>query len=47
MSGGWFSGPAHGFLQEGIQTILILPRVFLLIINDESRVAEDSMSDGF
>ena len=40
-------GTSHIFLEEGIQAIFILPRVFLLFINDEGGVTEDSVADGF
>jgi hypothetical protein len=47
MSGGGFSSAVHVSLQEGIQAILILPRIFLFFVNDESGVAVDAVADRF
>jgi hypothetical protein len=47
MSDGGFLSTVQRFLQEGVQSIFIFPRVFLLFVNDESGVAENAVSDGF
>jgi len=35
------------FLQEGIQLIFVLPRIFLLFIYDEGWIPVHPISDGF
>jgi hypothetical protein len=41
------SGASQLFPQQGIQLIFVLPRVFLLPIDDEGWIAVDPISDGF